>query len=213
MEEAVTTPCFEALTLFFNTMKPFFLKYKVNPSQKADAGICLSLQLTVLLFLHHNTNTCRKFWHIRLFFLCIHWHYFLNISASLPVQSHDRGCDPARAFRDRAVIACSLIFATKKLSTMLYSEFTSIDSTIGIAIDARSGRIGFFFIKVLFILFSFLCFITTKNATQLSLHCCMIIVRRKEFLFVTRLKNPHQFWCDKHIIIYFPLSRLLSILL
>ena len=55
--------------------------------------------------------------------------------------------------RDRAVIACSLIFATKKLSTMLYSEFTSIDSTIGIAIDARSGRIGFFFIKVLFILF------------------------------------------------------------
>lgn len=31
----------------------------------------------------------------------------------------------------------------KKLSTMLYSEFTSIDSTIGIAIDARSGRIGF----------------------------------------------------------------------
>ena len=45
--------------------------------------------------------------------------------------------------RDRAVIACSLIFATKKLSTMLYSEFTSIDSTIGIAIDARSGRIGF----------------------------------------------------------------------
>ena len=131
-----------------------------------------------------------------------------QLKRNLCIDSHTETNGNCINTRDRAVIACSLIFATKKLSTMLYSEFTSIDSTIGIAIDARSGRIGFFFIKVLFILFSFLCFIATKNATQLSLHCCMIIVRRKEFMFVTRLKNPHQFWCDKHITIYFLLSRL-----
>ena len=58
--------------------------------------------------------------------------------------------------RDNAVMASSLIFATKKLSTMLYSEFTSMDSTIGRAIDANSGSTGFSFIKVLFILFPFL---------------------------------------------------------
>ena len=39
---------------------------------------------------------------------------------------------------------------------MLYSEFTSMDSTIGRAIDANSGSTGFSFIKVLFILFPFL---------------------------------------------------------
>ena len=40
---------------------------------------------------------------------------------------------------DSAVIAFSLIFATKILSTILYSEFTSIEITIGTDIDRSSG--------------------------------------------------------------------------
>ena len=47
-------------------------------------------------------------------------------------------------------MACSLICATKKLSTMLYSEFTSMEKTIGSAMDASSGPTGFSFINVLF---------------------------------------------------------------
>lgn len=42
---------------------------------------------------------------------------------------------------DSAVIASSLIFATKKLSTILYIEFTSIEMTIGSDILAISGSI------------------------------------------------------------------------
>ena len=47
-------------------------------------------------------------------------------------------------------MACSLICATKKLSTMLYSEFTSMEKTIGSAMDASSGPTGFSFINVSF---------------------------------------------------------------
>ena len=53
--------------------------------------------------------------------------------------------------RERAVMACSLIWATKRLSTMLYSEFTSMEMTLGRAMDTRSGKTGFVFIKVSFI--------------------------------------------------------------
>ena len=47
---------------------------------------------------------------------------------------------------DMAVIAFSLILATKKLSTMLYSEFTSIDITMGRAIVNKSFSMFCFFI-------------------------------------------------------------------
>jgi len=52
---------------------------------------------------------------------------------------------------DRAVMACSLMRATKRLSTMLYSEFTSIEMTLGRAIETSSGSTGLVFIKVSFI--------------------------------------------------------------
>ena len=45
-------------------------------------------------------------------------------------------------------MASSLILATKKLSTMLYRELTSMDSTMGRAIEARRGRMGRSFINV-----------------------------------------------------------------
>ena len=48
-------------------------------------------------------------------------------------------------------MASSLMRATKKLSTMLYSEFTSIETTIGSAMDVSSGRIGRSFINCSFI--------------------------------------------------------------
>ena len=54
---------------------------------------------------------------------------------------------------DRAVMASSLIWATKKLSTMLYSELTSIDNTIGRDIDSMSRNTGLSFMKVSFIVF------------------------------------------------------------
>ena len=52
---------------------------------------------------------------------------------------------------DSAVMAFSLICATKKLSTILYREFTSIEMTIGRAMDMISGKTGFSFINVSFI--------------------------------------------------------------
>ena len=46
------------------------------------------------------------------------------------------------------VIAFSLNFATKKLSTMLYIAFTAIEITIGSDIDNTKGKIFFSFIKL-----------------------------------------------------------------
>ena len=46
-----------------------------------------------------------------------------------------------------AVMASSLICATKKLSTILYSELTSMDITIGSAIFRTNGNIGFSFMN------------------------------------------------------------------
>ena len=57
---------------------------------------------------------------------------------------------------DSAVIACSLICATKKLSIMLYKEFTSMEITIGSAMLVSSGNTGFSFIKDWFIKYSIL---------------------------------------------------------
>ena len=51
---------------------------------------------------------------------------------------------------ESAVMACSLIWATKKLSTMLYSAFTVMESTMGNAMETSSGKIGRSFIKVSF---------------------------------------------------------------
>ena len=51
-------------------------------------------------------------------------------------------------------MASSLICATKKLSTMLYKELTSIEITIGSAIETSSGNTGFSFIKFSFIITS-----------------------------------------------------------
>ena len=45
-------------------------------------------------------------------------------------------------------MASSLILATKKLSTILYRELTSMDSTMGRAMEARRGRMGRSFINV-----------------------------------------------------------------
>ena len=60
-------------------------------------------------------------------------------------------------------MASSLMRATNRLSTMLYSELTSMEMTIGSAILVSSGKIGFSFIKV-----SFTCFLllTQQKATQ-----------------------------------------------
>ena len=57
---------------------------------------------------------------------------------------------------ESAVMACSLIRATNKLSTILYSELTSIEMTLGSAMDSSSGNTGRVFIKVSFIFGSFL---------------------------------------------------------
>ena len=54
---------------------------------------------------------------------------------------------------DRAVMASSLICATKKLSTILYREFTSMEIIIGRAMDKISGNTGFSFINVSFIFY------------------------------------------------------------
>ena len=45
-------------------------------------------------------------------------------------------------------MASSLICATKKLSTILYSELTSMDTTMGSDMLISSGRTGFSFINV-----------------------------------------------------------------
>lgn len=45
-------------------------------------------------------------------------------------------------------MASSLICATKKLSTMLYSALTSMETTMGSAMEVNSGKIGRSFIKV-----------------------------------------------------------------
>ena len=50
---------------------------------------------------------------------------------------------------DSAVMASSLICATKKLSTILYRELTSMEMTIGM--DKISGKTGRSFINVSFI--------------------------------------------------------------
>lgn len=51
---------------------------------------------------------------------------------------------------ERAVMADSLNAATNRLSTMLYSELTSMEMTLGSAMDIKSGKTGRSFIKVLF---------------------------------------------------------------
>ena len=45
-------------------------------------------------------------------------------------------------------MASSLICATKKLSTILYSALTSMDTTIGSDIETSSGKMGRSFINV-----------------------------------------------------------------
>ena len=57
---------------------------------------------------------------------------------------------------ERAVMASSLICATNRLSTMLYRELTSMEITLGSAMDNSSGSTGRSFIKVSFIDFSLL---------------------------------------------------------
>ena len=47
--------------------------------------------------------------------------------------------------RDRAVMAFSLIFATKKLSMMLYRELTIMDRIIGSDMDSTNCKMGFSF--------------------------------------------------------------------
>ena len=56
---------------------------------------------------------------------------------------------------ESAVMASSLMRATKRLSTMLYSALTSMEMTMGSAIEVSNGKIGFSFIKVSFMGFSF----------------------------------------------------------
>ena len=56
---------------------------------------------------------------------------------------------------ESAVMASSLMRATNRLSTMLYSAFTSIETTIGSAMDVNSGKTGFSFMNVSFIGSSF----------------------------------------------------------
>ena len=58
--------------------------------------------------------------------------------------------------KERAVMASSLICATNRLSTMLYRELTSMEITLGSAMDNSSGSTGRSFIKVSFIDFSLL---------------------------------------------------------
>ncbi len=92
--------------------------------------------------------------------------------------------------RDRAVMASSLIWATKKLSTMLYREFTSMEMIMGRAMDRIRGNTGFSFINVSFIaiLHSLICLIfcgTKKRRTIIESDDC---VAKK----AVKLKNPHE---------------------
>ena len=64
-------------------------------------------------------------------------------------------------------MASSLICATKKLSTMLYREFTSMERAMGSPIESSSGSTGRSFIKVSFIAGSFASGGWHKKATQL----------------------------------------------
>ena len=75
-------------------------------------------------------------------------------------------------------MADSLMRATNRLSTMLYSELTSMEMTLGSAMDIKSGKTGRSFIKVLFTEeISFhrvgLQRFGRKKATQWLLHHCV----------------------------------------
>lgn len=62
-------------------------------------------------------------------------------------------------------MASSLMRATNKLSTMLYSELTIMEITLGSAMEISSGRTGRVFIQVSFISFLLLEKMRTKNHT------------------------------------------------
>ena len=72
-------------------------------------------------------------------------------------------------------MADSLMRATNRLSTMLYSELTSMEMTLGSAMDIKSGKTGRSFIKVLF-------------TEEISSH-------RVGFAEVWTQKKPHNGFC------------------
>ena len=85
-------------------------------------------------------------------------------------------------------MASSLILAMKKLSTMLYSAFTSIDSTIGIDIETTSGSTGFVFIKLWSIILFFLPFhIKSRTASE---HKVLKLCGEKDALSKIRARSP-----------------------
>ena len=76
-----------------------------------------------------------------------------NLRADSHAKTNGNGIHQVLDGKDQgsAVMASSLICATKKLSTILYKEFTSMETTMGRAMDMIRGNTGFSFIKVLFI--------------------------------------------------------------
>ena len=110
------------------------------------------------------------------------------------------GAVAAFAFRERAVMADSLMRATNRLSTMLYRLFTSMESTLGSAIESSSGSTGRSFIKVSFIAGSFASGGWHKKATQLV----KIAVWRKG---TNGRKNPQRVLADTIVLKTGGLSR------
>lgn len=82
-------------------------------------------------------------------------------------------------------MACSLICATKKLSTMLYSEFTSMEKTIGSAMDASSGPTGFSFINVLFMKIPLYIRIVRISGAE-NRACFLCIIKATQSVFSNR---------------------------
>src|SRR5699024_12093045 len=87
-------------------------------------------------------------------------------------------------------MASSLIFATKKLSTILYREFTSIEIIIGNPMDKIRENTGFSFITVSFIFLITACVIifTAAMSKRKATYSPTAIMWRK---MGCSQKNPH----------------------
>ena len=81
--------------------------------------------------------------------------------------------------RLKAVMASSLMRATNRLSTMLYRLFTSMEITLGSAIESSSGSTGFSFIKVSFIEKFHLLSVKSKNMAGTASACSRFPAHKK----------------------------------
>ena len=89
-------------------------------------------------------------------------------------------------------MASSLICATNRLSTMLYRELTSMEITLGSAMDNSSGSTGRSFIKVSFIDFSLLTDRKWKKTAKKPHNGFFEVIVWRKVAYCC--KNPHEFY-------------------